>query len=97
MKYLLYNKFDVRKFTYSNLLNQRSSLTSITKTGNITLKNFKALFEKELAANHQNQICLIKHKFNVNIKSFMQQLHFKEGAPFVSSRNDKLKYKAESF
>ena len=60
VKYLLYNKIDVRKFTCSYPSNQCSNLINKTKTGNITPKatikvvKFKAVLEKELAANHQN-------------------------------------------
>ena len=95
VKELLYRTFDIRNFTWSNPSNQCSSGTNKTKTGNITLEKFKALFEKELAANHQDQIGLIKHKFNVSVKSFMQQLQFQEDVLSITSKNDKLKYKAE--
>ena len=95
VKELLYFKFDVREFTCSNPSNQSSNLTNKTKTGNVTLGKFKAMFEKELAQNHQNQISLIKHKFNVSVKSFMQQLQFQEDVLSITSKNDKLKYKAE--
>ena len=101
MKDVLYVKFDVRRFKdktndmTSSLSKDVMHQSIPAKLENYSLENFVTELQREISANHQAQIELIKSKFDYNINSFLQQLSFNMTSLFETSTNDSIKHKTQ--